>query len=304
MQSMIGRILMSRLALEGTRSSHAVTSRSTRMPGPVAANMQGPAKSPAIGVEYYFHRDWSASCIMSYLLSLYLKHGKAPEAVSEYDAKMNQKWPDPHTKTTRPFLPFLPIIAIPLTFLQSHPGSQDGGTNFARANNRPAPCWLLVEPKHYINRFQECEPVFSNEYPSSQFINYLQCDALIEAGLGSHLLFASALDDAYNASIGSYYTATVRNVKPWCVLQPHSAEHVSIAVKTLASISPAGNWNVAVRGGGHSHWVNNNIAQGVTIDLNLMNQTQVHNSTSYTYNYTGVSNVISMTEVMLIQPTR
>lgn len=58
---------------------------------------------------------------------------------------------------------------------------------------------------------------------------------------------------------------------PECIVQPVSAEEVSTAVKTLGSRS---NCKFAVRGGGHTTWTgSNNINDGVTLDLGLMNAT-------------------------------
>ena len=99
----------------------------------------------------------------------------------------------------------------------------------------------------------------------------IKCDALIATGLGDRVYFA---DDAeYGSSIKSYYSGTVQAVKPWCIVRPESSEDVSLALKALVGTSAAGNWDVAVRGGGHSHWPSNNVGNGVTIDLSLMNST-------------------------------
>ncbi|EGY22079.1 FAD binding domain-containing protein [Verticillium dahliae VdLs.17] len=83
-----------------------------------------------------------------------------------------------------------------------------------------------------------------------QRTGFKSCDVLIDAGLGDKLLLAS-----------------------------ENAQDVSAAIKALSPLTGAGQWNIAIRGGGHSHWNNNNIAQGVTIDLSLLNTTTVHNST-------------------------
>ncbi|KAM0283147.1 hypothetical protein ACHAQH_002628 [Verticillium albo-atrum] len=112
-----------------------------------------------------------------------------------------------------------------------------------------------------------------------QDTGFKSCNALIDAGLGDKLLLASGPGDDYSRSLASYYSLTIREVTPWCILQPTSAQDVSAAIKALAPLSGAGQWNIAVRGGGHSHWNNNNIAQGVTIDLSLLNTTTIHNST-------------------------
>ncbi|KFA68323.1 hypothetical protein S40285_09422 [Stachybotrys chlorohalonatus IBT 40285] len=115
---------------------------------------------------------------------------------------------------------------------------------------------------------------------AAQYTGYKNCDALIDAGLGdSLLLHNSSAGSPYLSSIGSYYSFTAREILPWCILQPKDAEEVSLAVQALAQLPATGRWNIAVRGGGHSAWLNNNIAQGVTIDLSLLNTTRVRNST-------------------------
>lgn len=43
-------------------------------------------------------------------------------------------------------------------------------------------------------------------------------------------------------------------------------------------MSGAGKSDIAVRGRGHGHWENNNINQGVTIDLGRMNETTIRTS--------------------------
>ncbi|CRK17144.1 hypothetical protein BN1708_011968 [Verticillium longisporum] len=112
-----------------------------------------------------------------------------------------------------------------------------------------------------------------------QWTGFKSCDVLIDAGLGDKLLLASGPGDGYSRSLGSYYSLTIREITPWCILQPENAQDVSAAIKALSPLTGAGQWNIAIRGGGHSHWNNNNIAQGVTIDLSLLNTTTVHNST-------------------------
>ena len=63
------------------------------------------------------------------------------------------------------------------------------------------------------------------------------------------------------------------------MVRPESSADVSRALKALVATSPAGNWDIAVRGGGHSFWPNNNVANGVTIDLSAMNETSYDKST-------------------------
>ncbi|CRK26848.1 FAD-dependent monooxygenase yanF like protein [Verticillium longisporum] len=104
---------------------------------------------------------------------------------------------------------------------------------------------------------------------------YTSCDALIAAGLSSSVFFPT--DSKYNSSISSYWSGTVQQLRPWCIIQPANTEEVSKAVVALAKTSPAGNWDIGVRGSGHSHFGSNNVAQGVTIDLSLLNSTVYKN---------------------------
>jgi FAD/FMN-containing dehydrogenase len=76
---------------------------------------------------------------------------------------------------------------------------------------------------------------------------------------------------AYKTSIGSYWAENVQ-LEPTCILQPRTAQEVSLAVYTL--VAADGACKFAVRGGGHTTWAGaNNIVDGVTIDLSLMNTT-------------------------------
>lgn len=117
------------------------------------------------------------------------------------------------------------------------------------------------------SRNSTAEPVVSG---------FKSCDALVAAGLGDRILFPS--DPNYSERISSYWSVSVQQ-RPWCIIQPQSAEEVSLALTTLTKLSPAGNWNVAIRSGGHNHWLSNNIKYGVTIDLGLLNETVYDKST-------------------------
>lgn len=91
----------------------------------------------------------------------------------------------------------------------------------------------------------------------------------------------------YETSISSYFAGNIRQLQPWCIVQPRNADEVSAVVKALVKASPAGNWNIAVRGGGHSSWASSNVDTGVTIDLSFMNATVLESST--------VSNIAALT---------
>ncbi|KAI1393317.1 FAD binding domain-containing protein [Hypoxylon trugodes] len=97
----------------------------------------------------------------------------------------------------------------------------------------------------------------------------LPCDALIEAGLGDRLLFAT--DPGYEPEVESWYSENSRQ-RPYCFVLPRNREEVATTLTTLVGVdNGAGDWHIAVRSGGHSSIGSNNIDNGVTIDLSLMN---------------------------------
>ncbi|KAF3798283.1 FAD-dependent monooxygenase yanF [Colletotrichum gloeosporioides] len=116
------------------------------------------------------------------------------------------------------------------------------------------------------------------------------CDALAEAGLGDCLLFAT--DPGYESRLQTYWSASTR-LTPWCIVQPRTSDEVSLTLTTLTSVGDgAGSWHAAVRGGGHNHWPgSNNIANGVTIDLGLLNKTTYNASNNFASDLTehGIS---------------
>lgn len=99
----------------------------------------------------------------------------------------------------------------------------------------------------------------------------LQCDALRDAGLGDRLLFPTDTD--YEPRINSYWAINAR-LRPFCLVLPRSTEEVSTALTALVDVDDgAGDWHIAVRSGGRSLTGSNNIINGVTIDLTMMNST-------------------------------
>ena len=92
---------------------------------------------------------------------------------------------------------------------------------------------------------------------------------MIAAGLADRVLLATS--DEYEPRVQSWYAANGR-FRPWCFVLPHDTQEVSTTIKTLASDGDgAGDWHIAVRSGGHGPPGINNIANGVTIDLSMMN---------------------------------
>ncbi|KAI1758646.1 hypothetical protein GGR53DRAFT_524512 [Hypoxylon sp. FL1150] len=95
-----------------------------------------------------------------------------------------------------------------------------------------------------------------------------QAEPLVRDGLKPRVLFPS--QTAYAARIESYWCNNAK-LRPACIFQPQSADEVARAVTALAKA----NQPFAVRSGGHSNWAgSNNIDDGVTIDLGLLNSTK------------------------------
>ncbi|OTA92459.1 hypothetical protein M434DRAFT_387304 [Hypoxylon sp. CO27-5] len=93
------------------------------------------------------------------------------------------------------------------------------------------------------------------------------CQLLREAGLKNVYLPNSTV---YSERVHSYWSLTAQ-LNPSCFVEPENAEEVSKVVKALAGRAEC---KFAVRSGGHSSTAGaNNIENGVTIDLSLMNST-------------------------------
>lgn len=107
----------------------------------------------------------------------------------------------------------------------------------------------------------------------------LQCDALITAGLADRVL--TAIDAEYEARISTYWSVSAQ-LRPWCIVKPETVAEVSLALTTLTNANQgAGDWQIAVRGGGHSFWPGaNNIDNGVTIDLGSLNSSTYDSDTA------------------------
>lgn len=89
-------------------------------------------------------------------------------------------------------------------------------------------------------------------------------DFLIEAGLGDRIILPGSAD--YGVREDSYWSNTSK-ICPACIIQPTSAEEVSKAIQALKKQSQ----KFAIRSGGHMHCSgSNNISNGVTIDLGLL----------------------------------
>lgn len=68
-------------------------------------------------------------------------------------------------------------------------------------------------------------------------------------------------------------------------MQPHTTQEVSTVLTALLGTGPeicngAGDWHIAIRAGGHNLGDSNNIANGVTIDLQYLNSTSYNAKTN------------------------
>lgn len=101
------------------------------------------------------------------------------------------------------------------------------------------------------------------------------CDALAQFGLQDKILYPK--DEAYEQRIGSYFSRAAQ-LRPHCILRPHTALDVSAAVEALTNAKPQA-CPFAVRSGGHNHIPGaSSIEDGVNIDLGQMNSTIYHSS--------------------------
>ncbi|KAK7987152.1 hypothetical protein PG996_006247 [Apiospora saccharicola] len=93
------------------------------------------------------------------------------------------------------------------------------------------------------------------------------CQSLTKAGL--QVLEPGT--EAYTEREASYFSRSSQ-LKPYCYVQPRDAAEVAVALTTLVKDTTC---NFAIRSGGGMVWAGaNNIDNGVTIDLGLMNQTE------------------------------
>ncbi|KAL3291910.1 FAD binding domain-containing protein [Colletotrichum asianum] len=120
---------------------------------------------------------------------------------------------------------------------------------------------LVAATKHILSGNGTAPEIFKGGTPP--------CDAIIAAGLKDRLLLPA--DSAYEDQVNTWWAKNARQ-HPWCIVLPQSADEVSLTLTTLLDTGyGAGDWHIAVRSGGHGWQLNNNIDNGVTIDLTHMN---------------------------------
>jgi FAD/FMN-containing dehydrogenase len=88
-------------------------------------------------------------------------------------------------------------------------------------------------------------------------------------------------DKGYEPQIQSWWAQNSR-LHPWCLILPQNTAEVALALTTLLEAGQgAGDWNIALRSGGHSSIPgSNNVANGVTIDLSMINTTRYDKGTN------------------------
>ncbi|KAH8669010.1 hypothetical protein BX600DRAFT_266336 [Xylariales sp. PMI_506] len=106
------------------------------------------------------------------------------------------------------------------------------------------------------------------EVESESAVFHAAVENLQEAGLGDVLYTPARQPLKYNDRIDSYWSLTPR-LRPWAIIQPRNVDEVSKAVKALVKTEGC---QFAIRSGGHTSIPgSNNITDGITIDLGLMN---------------------------------
>jgi FAD/FMN-containing dehydrogenase len=84
--------------------------------------------------------------------------------------------------------------------------------------------------------------------------------------LNDQILYPGQSD--YDSRLKSYFDIKQQTITPNCILQPRTAQDVSLAVKTLSNATVPQQCKFAIRSGGHTPYAGaSNIEHGVTIDL-------------------------------------
>jgi FAD/FMN-containing dehydrogenase len=143
------------------------------------------------------------------------------------------------------------------------------------------PLWLMDKSPRLSQRMRQLFPtklvyvnVKNGSRPHTLEIKLTtnQCKVLSSAGT-SHVLYAG--DEQYLNRTKSYWSVSSQ-LTPNCIVQPRSTDDVSTVVKTLVEHASCKNTQFAVRSGGHMIWGgSNNIKNGITVDLGLMNSTKL-----------------------------
>lgn len=91
-------------------------------------------------------------------------------------------------------------------------------------------------------------------------------------------------DEAYTASLTSYFSAQENSVRPACIAFPQSAEDVSAivhALTTAANTNASDSCPFAIRSGGHTSFAGSaNVQDGVTIDMRGVDDVELNSNGS------------------------
>jgi hypothetical protein len=120
--------------------------------------------------------------------------------------------------------------------------------------------------------FCVCQLYQNEQADKALILTATQCSTL--AGLNIPVYYPASTE--YTESVDSYWSATAQ-LTPWCIATPRNASEVSVVVTALSNGTEQ--CEFAVRSGGHMPWAGaSDIENGVTIDLGLMNSTNVNDN--------------------------
>ncbi|KAL4813494.1 hypothetical protein BDW67DRAFT_187600 [Aspergillus spinulosporus] len=119
--------------------------------------------------------------------------------------------------------------------------------------------------------------------------------SLHAAGLSDILYLASS--DVFSARVESYWSLTTQP-KPWAIVRLRKTEEASKVVKATVAMPDI---EFAVRSGGHMQWhCANNLTNGITIDLGLMNSTTYDPKTGVTSLQPGARTAAILTKERMV----
>lgn len=94
----------------------------------------------------------------------------------------------------------------------------------------------------------------------------IQCDTLARTSVTTDILYPGGT--VFESRLDSYFDVKQQSIRPSCIVQPRTAEDVSVVIKTLIAASSAKSCKFAIRSGGQTPYAGaSNIQDGVTIDL-------------------------------------
>ncbi|KAH9906181.1 hypothetical protein F4778DRAFT_769352 [Xylariomycetidae sp. FL2044] len=125
--------------------------------------------------------------------------------------------------------------------------------------------------KQIADSFASSSDALTDEAEADSAVFRAAVAKLEAAGLADVIYTPARLPRIYNERVGSYWSLTPR-LRPWAIVQPRDTAEVSKALVALAATDEC---KIAIRSGGHTCAPgSNNIKDGITIDLGLMNETK------------------------------